>query len=354
MVSNIDYTIIVKYAWMAYDSSRVIKKITDISAKVSTNYVYKITFENEDSFIIAKLSYFGKYEHFVEDHTIINVLSNNLPYPFDNLLSRALMKGEKLFVHRFQNDLVDAWVIFYRPVKIKNRLPPRLNETQIKKLAVQFAKFHKACYLVRNTLPESSKTLKSDIDLLQKHLQTNEGKRAYKGYVDLIEEQCNLFVENTQRLNVNQLLHRVPVFVDWNIGNFSVVSSTSYKFYSRWDYDWFRMSSRMLDFYFISRVVSDIGDRAVFTYNIGPLMEERFILFLKHYHQVYPLKAVEIHFLKEVYRFFLLNYVIKEGQYFFRTDYAEKLQREVFETHFATIDKDFDANKLLKALDLEG
>ena len=128
--------------------------------------------------------------------------------------------------------------------------------------------------------------------------------------------------------------------------------TSSFKFFSRWDYDWFRMSSRMLDFYFISRVVSDIGDRTVFTYNIGPLMEERFILFLKSYHQHFPLKAVEIRFLKEVYRFFILNYVIKDGRYFFHEIFATKLQQEAYEIHLPSIEEKFDASKLLEALHL--
>src|SRR5947209_1194496 len=71
----IDFSEIVREAWQAYDSSREIKRIVDISARVSTNHVYRITF-TDGHIIIGKLSYFGVYEHFVEDHTIINSLSN--------------------------------------------------------------------------------------------------------------------------------------------------------------------------------------------------------------------------------------------------------------------------------------
>ena len=145
---------------MAYDSTRPIRRISDISAMVSTNHVYKIQLKDGET-IIAKLSYFGKFEHFVEDHTIINVMSNNLPVQYENFLSRALMKGNQLFVHRFQNDIVDAWVVFYRPIRIKNRMPKRLKNEDIEKLGVEFAKFHKACHLVRNTLPLSSKRVPS-------------------------------------------------------------------------------------------------------------------------------------------------------------------------------------------------
>lgn len=328
---------------MAYDSTRSIRKISDISAMVSTNHVYRVQLKDGET-IIAKLSYFGKFEHFVEDHTIINVMSNNLPVQYENFLSRALMKGNQLFVHRFQNDIVDAWVVFYRPIRIKNRMPKRLNAENIEKLGVEFANFHKACHLVRNTLPLSSKNMTTDINALLEMVDRDFPKQ--KGE---IRQQCDLFLENTHKINAHGF-DKIPVFVDWNIGNFSVTATG--KFFSRWDYDWFRMSSRIADFYFISRVVSDIGDRTAFTYNVSTMMEERFILFLKSYHAVYPLTRPEILFMKEAYRFFLLNYVIKEGKHFFLESFATQLQYDVFETHFRDIDVLFDADKLLKALDL--
>lgn len=328
---------------MAYDSTRSIKKITDISAKVSTNHVYRINLEDGNR-IIAKLSYFGRFEHFVEDHSIINVLSNNLPVRYENFLSRALMKGNQLFVHRFHNDIKDVWVVFYRPIRIKYKMPRRLDEKNIEKLAEEFAHFHKSCHLVRHTLPVSSKNMTTDINDLLLKLNTE-----FQHHESEIKRQCELFLNNTHRINSNGF-EKIPVFVDWNIGNFSV--SHTGKFFSRWDYDWFRMSSRIADFYFISRVVSDIGDRTEFTYNVTTMMEERFILFLKKYHSIYPLNEMEIRFLKEAYRFFLLNYVIKEGNYFFLNTFARKLQKDVFDIHFKVIDELFDAEKLLKELNI--
>lgn len=164
-----------------------------------------------------------------------------------------------------------------------------------------------------------------------------------------IKQQCDTFLENVNIIEGDSPFDKIPVFVDWNIGNFSI--TPSFKFYSRWDYDWFRISSRMLDFYFFSRVVSDIGDRTVFSYLIDPMMEDRFILFLKAYHEVYPLTEKEIRFLKEVYRFFILNYVVKDGRYFFHEIFASKLQKEAYETYFPSI-HNFKEEKLLKALNL--
>jgi len=347
-MSFIDFTSIVKEAWEAYDHTREIVRIVDISAKVSTNHVYRITFKDKN-FIIAKLSYFGCFDHFVEDHSIIDSLSNNLPAPFENFLARALTKGNSLFVYRHQSQILDAWVVFYRPIAIKKRLPRRLEETQIVKLAVQIALFHKACHNTRNTLPKSSKTLRTDIDHLLRIIETEEGKFEHRMHLDEIKDQSALFIQNTQILKSPEF-DKIPVFVDWNIGNFSVTSSM--RLFSRWDYDWFRMGSRMLDFYFLSRVVSDIGDKTVFSYYINPLMEDRFLFFLKAYHKVYPLTEEEIRFLKEAYRFFILNYVIKDGRFFFHELFAIKLQKEAYDIYLPSIEKEFNPEVILKALNI--
>lgn len=343
---QINFLNIIAAAWTAYDDSRPIQHLEDISAKVSTNHVYRITLE-EGLSVIGKLSYFGRYEHFVEDHTIINSLSNNLPTPYEHLLSRSLMKGNQLFVHRHQDSFIDAWVVFYRPIRIKKRLPKRLNNEQIATLGREMATFHKACYTIRNTLPPSSKSIHSDIEHLLELVYSTFGQYEHRGKEKIIRTQCELLFQNLEKHQFDQL-PKLPVFVDWNIGNFSVTKSL--RLFSRWDYDWFRISSKMLDFYFLSRVVSNVGDRTVFTYNVGTLMEDRFILFLKNYHQVFPLTEVEIHLLKEAYRFFILNYVIKDGRYFFHEIYASKLQQLAYSVYFDSIEKEFDGERLWKAI----
>lgn len=259
------------------------------------------------------------------------------------------MKGNKLFVHRFQNQFMDAWVVFYRPIQMKKKLPRRLDEDQIEKLGEQMGLFHKACHQIRNTLPSSSKTLKFDIDYLLRLLETDYGKFEHQQNESIIKEHCNSFLEGREKLNA-QAFDKIPVFIDWNIGNFSV--NAQFKLFSRWDYDWFRMSTRIMDFYFFSRVVSNIGDKTVFSYYIDPLMEDRFIIFLKAYHQINPLTVPEILFMKEAYRFFILNYVIKDGRHFFHEIFATKLQKEAYEIYLPSIDKKFNPDKIIKALNL--
>ncbi len=345
---QIDFTNIIQEAWSKYDNSRPIQSITDISALVSTNHVFRVKLESDD-YVIAKLSYFGKFEHFKEDHSIINALANNLPAPFQNFLARSLMKANEVYTFRFTDSKLDAWVVFYNPILINENLPRRFNKDQIITLAKELANFHKACSNVSGVLPSYSKTLHTDINQLLGILDSEQGQFEYRMHIDTIKHQCDLFFEETQKLNYASF-RKIPVFIDWNIGNFSVVED--FKLFSRWDYDWFRMSSRVMDFYFFSRIVSDIGDRTVFSYFVGPLMEERFLLFLKEYHKVYPLTEREVRFIKEAYRFFILNYVIKDGKYFFHEMYADKLQKEAYEIYFPQLDKVFNPEIILNALNL--
>ncbi|RBQ56533.1 hypothetical protein DI458_41730, partial [Burkholderia contaminans] len=108
-----------------------IRDIEDISAMVSTNHVYRITFDDDD-IIIAKLSYFGKFEHFKEDHRIIQTLAINLLYPFENFLARSLQKNNRVYIYHHKHGKTDAWVVFYNPTRILQRLPRRLEENHIK------------------------------------------------------------------------------------------------------------------------------------------------------------------------------------------------------------------------------
>jgi hypothetical protein len=44
--------------------------------------------------------------------------------------------------------------------------------------------------------------------------------------------------------------------------------------------------------------------------------------------------------------------VIKDGKYFFNEQYAKKLQSEAFSIYLPSVDRDFDAEKIIAALGL--
>ena len=338
-----EITSIIEYAWRAYDHTRHIAKVTNISAAVSTNTVFRLDLEDGNE-VIAKVTIFGSFENFAEDHTIINVLANNLPVRYANFLSRALMKGNQLFFHRYIDADTDAWVVFYRPIHMQQKPPKKLTLDQVANLGREMAGFHRDCSLITATLPQSDRDMTTDVNALLDDLAEH-----YPEDQDLIRTHCLRFLQNTFSINVLGF-RKIPVFVDWNIGNFSVQHDGSLA--SRWDYDWFRMSTRVTDFYFLSRVVSEVGDRDEFTYEIDRMMEGRFIHFLKAYHEVFPLTAQEIRFTRESYRFFLLNYVLRLGRYFFKPEIAAQLTHDVLTEHLPTLDEKFDPETLVRALNL--
>jgi hypothetical protein len=167
-----------------------------------------------------------------------------------------------------------------------------------------------------------------------------------------VRRHAHLFLERLDDLGYDDT-PRIPVLIDWNLGNFSVDTdpndSNSFRLFSRWDYDWFRIESRLLDFYFLSRVSSRTGDRTTFTYAPHTLLEPRFKRFLRAYHAEYPLAPEEVLFLKEAYRFFLLNYVVREGRHFFRHDFWQHLLHDAVDVHLPSLD-DVDLTPLLAEL----
>ena len=340
-----DYKKIITKAWHDYGDSRKIKEIKNISVEVSTNGVYLIQLD-DSNILFAKFSYYGKHEAFLNDHLIINTLANNLGLPFDRFLARSLVKGNQLYIYRYKNIDIDASLVFYLPVTVGDKPPKILSLDQISRLGSNIARFHKSCDNIRKTLPRSNKNIYDDLRDLK--IQLLNGNKHLDPHADLIHKHIDTFVANSRMLRYKSF-HKIPVFIDWNIGNFSV--NDNFSLCSRWDFDWFRVDSRMLDFYFLARVCSSVGDRTEFSYGYDILKEERFLLFLKSYHQVFPLTTNELIFMKESYRFFLLNYVLLEGQRFFHEAYGTKLQDEAI-TYLENLDEGFDPSIYLDNLNL--
>jgi hypothetical protein len=168
--------------------------------------------------------------------------------------------------------------------------------------------------------------------------------------IEIAKRSTHEFLLHLEHIRFDEW-EKIPVLVDWNLGNFSVKQKTSqFELFSRWDYDWFRIDTRMLDFYFFSRVSSETGDRTSFTYSPHTLMEPRFLRFLRQYHEVFPLSKRELLFLPWAYRFFILNYVIREGAKFFREDISVKFRIDATRIYLPMLN-DFDASPLLTVLD---
>lgn len=343
-----DFPAIIGEAWRDYGDSRPIVSVREMSANVSTNRVFLVRVEGGYE-VVAKTSSYGSYVHFRQDHRIIQQWIRKLGGTrYRNFLAGMLVKNHEVYTYRDGNE----WVVFYEKAPFYDFLPKVLSGTDIDCLAREMAEFHHASASVAPDLLTSWKTLGSDVAALFDTLGSAEWRRE-RGLPDsaesVLRRHCDLFFTNAERLGYHQM-QKMPVLVDWNIGNFSVgYDGDGFRFYRRWDYDWFRVEPRMLDFYFCSRVVRSEGDQTVFSYTVAPLFEERFVRFLRTYDTVYQLEDEEILFLGEAYRVFLLNYVVRSGEYFFRDTYYERLHHEAVQRYLPELEE-ADFGQLLRAV----
>ena len=345
-------------AWRDYGDLRAIVRVEELSAMVSTNRVYRLVLDDH-THVIAKSSNYGSFFLFAEDHDRLHRATQLLRGgPYDGFMAATLTRDDKPYIW-YDGEM---WAVFYEEVHQRDSLPKILTDQQVSCLGQQLAAFHRACVGIAGLIPAPSKTAKSDAVNLYEML----GSRTAAEQLGLDQSRLDLVRRHTHRflMAVHESGYdywpKLPVLIDWNLGNFSVDYHTdtdtdhnddhnSFRLFSRWDYDWFRIESRLLDFYFLSRVSSRTGDRAAFTYGSHTLLEPRFRRFLRAYHSEYPLSEAEVLFLKEAYRFFLLNYVVREGRHFFRYDFWQHLLHDAVDVHLPALDE-IDLTPLLHEL----
>ncbi len=323
---------------------------------VSTNRVYRLTLD-DGSWVIAKSSNYGSFFLFAEDHDRLHRLNQHLRGTrWATFLANAFTRGDQPYLW-YDGEM---WVIFYHYIEAKERLPKILSEPQVARLGAELARFHRVCADVAPAIPPPSKTAKSDaVNLFEMTGARNAGHvlGLDRSRVDLVRRHTHRFLTAMYESGYDSWT-KMPILIDWNLGNFSVAPDdpelgtergSTFHLFSRWDYDWFRIESRLLDFYFLSRVSSRTGDRTTFTYAAHTLLEPRFQRFLRAYHAEFPLEPGEVLFLKEAYRFFLLNYVIRGGRHFFRHDFWQQLLHDAVDVHLPGLD-DLDLTPLLRQL----
>ena len=335
---------VVETAWRAYGDPRGVASIDELSAMVSTNRVYRLRLD-DGSTVITKSSNYGSFFLFAEDHDRLHRTSGLLNGGrFGHLLATTLTKDGTPYIW-YDGEM---WVVFYEEVVVKDRLPKVLSDTQICRLGTEMAGFHLACAAIAASIPSPSKTAKSDAVNLYDALASRGAGTEFgldRSRIDLVKRHTHRFLMAVHESGYDSW-QKMPVLIDWNLGNFSVEftgddaddKSGDFRLFSRWDYDWFRIESRLLDFYFLSRASSRTGDKTSFTYGAHTLLEPRFRRFLRAYHSAYPLAPEEVLFLKESYRFFLLNYVVKEGRHFFRHEFWQHLLHDAVDVHLPGLD----------------
>ena len=336
-------------AWANHGDSRTVVEVVELSAMVSTNRVYRLVLDDGTS-VVAKTSNYGSFFMFAEDHDRLNRCNQLLAGSrYEQFLADAITVDGRPNIW-YDGEI---WAILYREVPQGERLPRVLTPGQVDNLADEIADFHLECAEIAPSIPPTSKTVKSDaIHLLEmvsdRHASQQFGLDASR--LEIVHRHTHRFLMALYD-EAYDYWQKMPVLIDWNLGNFSVeFSGERFRLFSRWDYDWFRVENRVFDFYFLSRVSSRTGDRTRFTYSAHTLLEPRFRRFLRRYHQRFPLTEAEVRFLGEAYRFFLLNYVVREGRHFFQYEIWRSLQHDVVDVHLPMLDQ-IDLTPLLAELD---
>lgn len=335
-------------AWDAYGDPRELDHVEEISASVSTNSVYRLVLSDRTE-IVAKRSSYGSFVHFRQDHYRIHEWIHRLRGTrYATFLAKVLLKNGEVFTYRDGGE----WVVFYQKAQFYDFLPKVLTDPQIESLGTEMALFHQACLNISTRVRPTWQSLGADIATLH-DVAGSEAWRRQHGFRDTaqayVRAHCDAFLHNADELGYHDW-PKIPVLIDWNIGNFSVgMDGEGFKFFSRWDYDWFRIEPTLMDFYFCARVVRAEGDQDNFSYTVDPLFEERFMRFLRAYHDVRPLTKDELLFIKEAYRFFILNYVMRVGEHFFRPEICSRLQREALDEYLPALEL-ADFSPLLEVL----
>lgn len=346
----IDAERIVRLAWTDYGDIRSIVEIVEVSAHVSTNHVFRLHLD-DGSHVFGKVSSYGSYFLFAEDHDrlfkLVQSLSNSR---WSGFLAQVLPRDGRAYTWYDGS----CWAAFYTDVERGTQLPRIISTDDIVFLAREIAGFHKACADAALGLPSTSNSVKGDAIHLLDQLSSEFAPRNFdlrESDISYLRTSTHNFLKNLEIIHFDEWT-KIPILVDWNLGNFSITQdkNLSKRLFTRWDYDWFRIDTRMLDFYFLSRAASHTGDRTQFSYSPHTMIEPRFIEFLKAYHSVYPLSRAEIEFLPSAYQFFILNYVIREGAKFFRSDLSTRFRKDAVRLYLPMLES-LDVSPLLQILD---
>ena len=340
----------VKQAWLEIAQGRSISHVEETSAHVSTNRVFRLVLSSGDS-VVAKVSNYGSYFLFAEDHNRLFECTTLLAHTrWANFLATVLTRNGRPY--RWYDG--ECWVVFYVDVPRAEMLGGVVAEGDIDNLATEMAEFHAVSQDVGNRLPPPSHSIRSDAVSLYDALGKTNAPTGFElslSELDVVRRSVHELLIHLEEVDFDHW-PKMPILVDWNLGNFSVQRSASGRFslYSRWDYDWFRIDTRMLDFYFLSRVSSKTGDKTSFTYSPHTLLEPRFVRFLSTYHSVNPLREDEVRFLPWAYRFFILHYVIRDGAKFFQPSLIDRFKREAVSSYLPSL-AGFDCSPLLDVLE---
>mgnify|MGYP006200158543 CR=1 FL=1 len=164
---------VITEAWRQYGDPRAVVDVTELSAMVSTNRVYRLTLD-DGTWVVAKSSNYGSFFLFAEDHDRLHRVKKLLRKgPYEHFLADAFTRDGAPYI--FYDG--EMWAIFYHHIEARDRLPPILTGAQVACLGSELARFHKACAGIARLIPPPSKTAKSDaVNLYEMTSARNAGR----------------------------------------------------------------------------------------------------------------------------------------------------------------------------------
>ena len=154
----IDAEHIVRLAWADYGDERVIVEIVEVSAHVSTNHVFRL-YLDDGSHVVGKVSSYGSYFLFAEDHDRLFKLVQSLQHSrWAGFLAQVLPRDGRAFTWYDGA----CWAAFYNDVERGTQLPRIITHDDIIFLAQEIASFHKSCAEASVHLPPTSNSVKGD------------------------------------------------------------------------------------------------------------------------------------------------------------------------------------------------
>ena len=142
----------VRAAWADYGDGRALARLDELSAMVSTNRVFRLALDDGSS-VIAKSSNYGSFFLFAEDHDRLHRCSRLLTGgPYEHFMAGSLTVDDRPYLW-YDGEM---WVVLYREVEVRDRLPAILTPTQVESFGAEIARFHRACSSVSRLIPPTS------------------------------------------------------------------------------------------------------------------------------------------------------------------------------------------------------
>ena len=221
----IDAERIVRLAWTDYGDNRSIVEIVEVSAHVSTNHVFRLHLD-DGSHVVGKVSSYGSYFLFAEDHDrlfkLVQSLSNT---QWSGFLAQVLPRDGRAYTWYDGS----CWAAFYNDVERGTQLPRIISTDDIVFLAREIAGFHKACANAALDLPPTSNSVKGDAIHLLDQLSSEFAPRNFdlrESDISYLRTSTHNFLTNLENIHFDEWT-KIPILVDWNLGNFSITQDAN-------------------------------------------------------------------------------------------------------------------------------